>query len=54
MQLGVSKYLVQVLQFLVVLILAAKFTFSWRGRKRRLPRIQPTKLPAEQSQATET
>jgi simple sugar transport system permease protein len=58
MQLGVSKYLVQVLQFLVVLILAAQFTFSWRGRKRALAGTSPVttlpaSLPAEQGTATE-
>jgi simple sugar transport system permease protein len=29
MQMGISKYLVQVLQFIIVLILAAKFSFAW-------------------------
>ena len=58
MQLGVSKYLVQVLQFLVVLILAAQFSFSWLGRKRTtadsIPaETLPASLPAEQGTATE-
>jgi ABC-type uncharacterized transport system permease subunit len=58
MQLGVSKYLVQVLQFLVVLILAAQFTFSWRGRRRTLAGASPaatlpTSLPEEQGTVTE-
>ena len=58
MQLGVSKYLVQVLQFLVVLILAARFTFFWRGRKRdfagtSVATTLPTSLPEEHSTATE-
>ncbi len=54
MQLGVSKYLVQVLQFLVVLILAARFTFSWPGLRKPVvaaaPVIStlPSALPAEQ------
>jgi simple sugar transport system permease protein len=54
MQLGVSKYLVQVLQFLVVLILAARFTFSWRGRRRPLtaPRAAGS-LTTKQGAATE-
>jgi ABC-type uncharacterized transport system permease subunit len=51
MELGVSKYLVQVLQFLVVLILAARFTFPWRLRKRPLA---PASSPAHPSTATET
>jgi simple sugar transport system permease protein len=29
MMTGVSKYLVQVLQFIIVLVLAAQFSFSW-------------------------
>ena len=33
---GVSKYLVQVLQFIIVLVLAAQFSFSWLA-DRRLP-----------------
>ncbi len=58
MQLGISKYLVQVLQFLVVLILAAQFTVPWRGRKRAIGETSlavtlPTSMPAEQSTATE-
>ena len=58
MQLGVSKYLVQVLQFLVVLILAARFTFIWRGRKRGLTGTSTvttlsTSLPEEHGTATE-
>ncbi|MCW6510604.1 ABC transporter permease [Lichenifustis flavocetrariae] len=53
MELGISKYLVQVLQFIVVLILAARFTFSWRGWRRPLvasaPAVTlPMTLPAEQ------
>lgn len=32
---GVSKYLVQVLQFIIVLILAAQFSFRWLARRRR-------------------
>jgi simple sugar transport system permease protein len=31
---GVSKYLVQVLQFIIVLVLAAQFSFSWPARCR--------------------
>ncbi len=53
MELGISKYLVQVLQFIVVLILAAQFTFRWRGWRRS--RVEtapaatlPATMPAEQ------
>jgi simple sugar transport system permease protein len=37
MTMGVSKYLVQVLQFIIVLVLAAQFSFSWlrAGARRR-------------------
>ena len=31
---GVSKYLVQVLQFIIVLVLAAQFSFSWLAQRR--------------------
>jgi general nucleoside transport system permease protein len=31
---GVSKYLVQVLQFIIVLVLAAQFSFRWRAVRR--------------------
>ena len=31
---GVSKYLVQVLQFIIVLVLAAQFSFSWLAHRR--------------------
>ena len=53
MNLGISKYLVQVLQFLVVLILAARFTFRWNGWRRVLrgtgpAETLPSTLPAEQ------
>ena len=53
MELGISKYLVQVLQFIVVLILAARFTFRWRGWRRpwvkTAPAVTlPSTLPAEQ------
>jgi general nucleoside transport system permease protein len=34
MTMGVSKYLVQVLQFIIVLVLAAHFSFSWLARRR--------------------
>ena len=34
MMTNVSKYLVQVLQFIIVLILAAQFSLSWWGRRR--------------------
>ena len=56
MQLGMSKYLVQVLQFLVVLILAAQFTFSWRRRSAAVAETSPAatlpaSLPAEQGTA---
>jgi ABC-type uncharacterized transport system permease subunit len=34
---GVSKYLVQVLQFIIVLVLAAQFSFSWLARRRSQP-----------------
>jgi len=37
METGVSKYLVQVLQFIIVLVLAAEFSFTWLGRRRKLP-----------------
>jgi simple sugar transport system permease protein len=58
MQLGVSKYLVQVLQFLVVLILAAQFTLPWRRRRLRLAETTPvatllTPLASEQGTAAE-
>jgi simple sugar transport system permease protein len=33
MEMGVSKYLIQVLQFLIVLILAARFSFAWLHRR---------------------
>ena len=55
MELGISKYLVQVLQFIVVLILAARFTVPWRGfggkpagRDRARPSPSASTLPAEQ------
>lgn len=53
MELGISKYLVQVLQFIIVLILAARFTFNWRGWRRPVvltaPAVTlPVTLPAEQ------
>jgi general nucleoside transport system permease protein len=34
MMTGVSKYLVQVLQFIIVLVLAAQFSFSWLSNRR--------------------
>ena len=34
MTMGVSKYLVQVLQFIIVLVLAAQFSFPWLTRRR--------------------
>ena len=37
METGVSKYLVQVLQFIIVLVLAAEFSFSWLTNRRRPP-----------------
>jgi ABC-type uncharacterized transport system permease subunit len=37
MMTGVSKYLVQVLQFIIVLVLAAQFSFSWLTDRRRPP-----------------
>jgi general nucleoside transport system permease protein len=37
METGVSKYLVQVLQFIIVLVLAAEFSFSWLSNRRRPP-----------------
>ncbi len=53
MELGISKYLVQVLQFIVVLILAARFTVPWRGFRAPLvataPAVTlPSTLQAEQ------
>ena len=46
MQLGVCKYLVQVLQFLIVLILAAQFTFAWLDATGRSPLATPVpRLP---------
>ncbi len=53
MELGISKYLVQVLQFIVVLILAARFTVPWRKWRRPLVRgapavTLPSTMPAEQ------
>ena len=35
MMTDVSKYLVQVLQFIIVLILAAQFSWNWMRRRRR-------------------
>ena len=46
MELGISKYLVQVLQFIVVLILAARFTFSWRGWRRPAAAVPASALSA--------
>jgi ABC-type uncharacterized transport system permease subunit len=47
MEMGISKYLVQVLQFIVVLILAARFTIAWRGLRRPLAATTPaTTLPS--------
>ena len=59
MQLNVSKYLVQVLQFIVVLILAARFTFRWRGFRRTIAATAPAAtlpslLSAEPHSPTET
>lgn len=34
---GLSKYLVQVLQFIMVLVLAAQFSWEWLGKRRPLP-----------------
>jgi simple sugar transport system permease protein len=54
MQLGVSKYLVQVLQFLVVLILAAQFSFNWRrGGPASAASESAAPLPADRGAATE-
>lgn len=58
MELGISKYLVQVLQFIVVLILAARFTVPWRGFRKPLvataPAVTlPATLPVEPGQTTE-
>jgi len=39
MMTGVSKYLVQVLQFIIVLVLAAKFSFAWLARRRPPPAV---------------
>jgi hypothetical protein len=36
MMTGLSKYLVQVLQFIIVLVLAAQFSWEWL-KKRRIP-----------------
>ena len=36
MMTGLSKYLVQVLQFIMVLVLAAKFSWEWRYKRRTL------------------
>ena len=46
MEMGISKYLVQVLQFIVVLILAARFTFGWRWRRRLVETAPVATLPA--------
>ena len=43
MMTGVSKYLVQVLQFIIVLILAAQFSWNWM---RRTPQRPGTGVPA--------
>jgi general nucleoside transport system permease protein len=54
MQLGVSKYLVQVLQFLVVLILAAQFTFNWsRGKSTLAATIGAAAAAVDRDAATE-
>jgi ABC-type uncharacterized transport system permease subunit len=45
MQLGISKYLVQVLQFIIVLILAAKFSFAWLKRNPATPASKETPVP---------
>jgi ABC-type uncharacterized transport system permease subunit len=42
MMTGLSKYLVQVLQFIIVLVLAAQFSWAWLKR-RRIP-AAPTYL----------
>ncbi|MDQ0395692.1 ABC transporter permease [Labrys monachus] len=49
MQMGISKYLVQVLQFIVVLILAAQFSFGWLDRHRKRQAAgAPAAAPGEQ------
>ncbi len=53
MNLGISKYLVQVLQFIVVLIMAARFTFRRNGWRRPFVETAPaetlpSRMPAEQ------
>ncbi len=57
MEMGISKYLVQVLQFIVVLILAARFTFPWRRRKRPVAKAVsaetlPNPLPGQGAAGT--
>ncbi|HWJ73625.1 MAG TPA: ABC transporter permease [Kaistia sp.] len=56
MELGISKYLVQVLQFIVVLILAAKFSFAFLKRRSPDDRVPPASpVPQSgQSHVTET
>ena len=46
MDLGVSKYLVQVLQFIVVLILAARFNFGLKWRRPLVETAPAATLPA--------
>ena len=47
---GVSKHLVQVLQFIVVLVLAAQFSLTWMdGSRRRRDGPQKGSAPSERS-----
>jgi simple sugar transport system permease protein len=45
MMTGVSKYLVQVLQFIIVLVLAAQFSLDWLGRGRPMRPSKATGAP---------
>lgn len=47
---GLSKHFVQVLQFVIVLVLAAEFTWRWK-RKRRVRRDQETSVTPQTSEA---
>ncbi len=49
MMTGLSKYLVQVLQFIIVLILAAQFSFAFLQR-RRMPEDVPAAAPTPEKQ----
>jgi simple sugar transport system permease protein len=53
MMTGVSKYLVQVIQFIIVLILAADFSFDWMFVGRGKPKAAGRAAPARSDDAQE-